>query len=440
MLGLMMAICLSVIYAYSSLFGVLNHISRAKEVRPTTVNAGPPPALLQQPFNVLIIGVDLRNGQQPGNDVNSDTLIVAHVDPLEQWASLLSIPRDTLATIPHSACGSATKINAAYACGYKNPQIYGRKIDPEDSAAALAADTVEDYLGITINYTAQVNFDGFQKLLDTIGGITIDVPRAILDAEYPTEDYGYMRLYIPAGLQHMDGKTALRYARTRHVDNDFGRAKRQQQVLQAILDTIKRQGILERFEATPQMLQVLSETIRTTLPLNDIGTLRGLAELAQNLHADRIQQFVLKPERNPDGSPNLLSDLSSTLEWDPAYIQRVVEQFQSSPDTAVGGAGIIQVQNGTQVRGLAAQLTSSLDMHGFKTVPAAEAPAKNIPLTVILDYTGQKTTARQLAQFLNIDERYIQDVSNQNPPPNVDVVVLLGRDYTASIDMQTLTH
>jgi polyisoprenyl-teichoic acid--peptidoglycan teichoic acid transferase len=343
---LMIVACLGTIYVYNSVFGVLNHISSAKDVRkdirPTAVNSEPPPTLLQAPFNVLVIGVDLRDGGQPVDDVNSDTLIVVRVHPLEQWASLLSIPRDTLVAMPHPVCSGATKINAVYACGYNNPHIYGQDIDPEDSAAALAADTVEEYLGITIDYTAQVNFDGFQKLIDTIGGITIDVPRTILDAEYPSEDYGYMRLYIPAGLQRMDSKTALRYARTRHVDNDFGRAKRQQQVLQATLDTLKRQGTLERFESIPQLLQVLNQSVRTTLPLNDIDMLRGLAELAQSLHTGRIQHFVLMPGLSPDGSPNLLSDLSSALEWNPAYVRHIVEEFQSPPSAAVGRPEVIQ--------------------------------------------------------------------------------------------------
>jgi LCP family protein required for cell wall assembly len=336
--------CLGGAYAYSNLSSALNRISSARDVRPTAIAASPPPAFLQSPFNVLVIGVDLRP-EQLEEGARSDTLIVVHVDPVERWASLLSIPRDTLVTIPAQKCGGRSKINDAYSCGYDNPSIYGTGSTSEDSGAALAADTVEDFLGITINYTVQVDFEGFKELIDTLDGITVDVPRAILDPEYPTEDLGYMRLYIPTGLQHMDGITALRYARTRHTDNDFGRAGRQQQVLQAILQVVKEQNLFQRFESAPRMLNVLSQNVRTTAPINDLGTLRNIARLAQNFDSDRIQQLVLRPEVNPDGSSSLLSDLSGPLEWDPDYIERIVQQLQSPPSATEATSTVIQGQN-----------------------------------------------------------------------------------------------
>ncbi|PLS82820.1 MAG: LytR family transcriptional regulator, partial [Chloroflexi bacterium] len=269
-------------YAYNRVSSALGQISSGEDVRPTTIAKGPPPALLQAPFNVLVIGVDLRPND-PTEGARSDTLIVVHIDPVQKWASMLSIPRDSLVKIPNDQCPNAagTKINAAYACGYRNPEIYGTGIDSEDAGAALAAETVEQFLGIKIPYTAQVDFNGFQKIVDTLGGVPVDVPRAILDAEYPTEDYGYMRLYIPAGLQRMDGTTALRYARTRHADNDFGRAQRQQQVLQAVLDEIKRQGIVSQISTATKLLDVASQYVRTNLRIDDASTLTGLANLAQ---------------------------------------------------------------------------------------------------------------------------------------------------------------
>src|SRR3712207_3170879 len=103
------------LYAYNTVFSALDRISSARDVRPVVADSGPPPELLQEPFNVLVIGVDLRDDQPPDDDVRSDTLIVAHVDPLERWVSLLSIPRDTRAAL-HAACEGDTKINGAYAC------------------------------------------------------------------------------------------------------------------------------------------------------------------------------------------------------------------------------------------------------------------------------------------------------------------------------------
>jgi LCP family protein required for cell wall assembly len=425
-------------YAYQRFASALNKISSAQDVRvqPTSNATAPTPELLQRPFNVLVIGVDMR--EDPADEgVRSDTLIVAHIDPLEKWAAMLSIPRDTVVNIPVDGC-SSQKINAAYACGYNNPKIYGNRSTPEDSGVALVADTVEDYLGITIDYTMQVDFNGFQQLVDAVGGITIDVPRAILDSEYPTENNGFMRLYYPTGLQRMNGVQALRYARTRHVDSDFGRAQRQQQVVQAALDEIKRRDMREKIEAAPKLLDALSESVRTTMPLNNISTLQGLAELAQNLSPDRVKRLVLKPETNPDGSNTLIGDYIN-VRWDPAYLRRMVHELQTppgAPNTAADKPVVVQVQNGTRQRGLASQVTTDLDTRGFKMATADDAPNREERNTLILDYTGNETAARQIAKLLNVDEQYIRDASNEPAPPNVDLVVRLGEDYQPVGDTQ----
>ena len=86
--------------------------------------------------------------------------------------------------------------------------------------------TLSEVTGYPIDYQVTVNFDGFRQIIDLVNGIDIDVPRDIVDKEYPTEDFGIEELFIPKGLQHMDGDVALKYARTRHADSDYGRAER----------------------------------------------------------------------------------------------------------------------------------------------------------------------------------------------------------------------
>ena len=437
-MALIAVLCVGAAYAYTRVSGAISQISSGEDVRPTDVVKQPTPALLQAPFNVLVIGVDLR-ANEPDEGARSDTLIVVHVDPVGKWATMLSIPRDSLVQIPNNACPNAdgTKINAAYSCGYRNPEIYGSGVDPADAGAALAAETVESFLNIKVNYTAQVDFNGFQKIVDAIGGVTVDVPKDILDAEYPTEDNGYMRLYIPAGLQRMDGITALRYARTRHADNDFGRAQRQQQVLQAVLDELKRQGVLSKIDAAPKLLDVASQYIRTTLHLNDISTLTGLASLGQELNSSRIQRLVLKPETDAEGQSNLCSDLSSAICWEPAYVAKIAQQLVVPPGEAVAAPAVVQVQNGTFIRGLAGQVTTDLDVQGFKTAAATDAPEKGIPNTLILNYTGRTDAVERLAKFLKVDATHIQTPEQGTAPPNIDIVVRLGDDYQPPMGAQT---
>ena len=149
----------------------------------------PTSGLLTRPFTVLLLGVDRRPNPEEG--VRSDTLILVRVDPQTRTASMLSIPRDSVAPIPHLGWA---KINAAYGYGYANATaLYGATTDPSAAGGALAAEAVEQFLGVTVDYIAQVDFRGFERLVDTVGGVLIDVPVPILDAEYPTENYGVER-------------------------------------------------------------------------------------------------------------------------------------------------------------------------------------------------------------------------------------------------------
>src|SRR5690606_19666139 len=128
------------------------------------------------------------------------------------------IPRDT--QIELDGIG-ITKINTAYYQGYLDPEgMYGAGVTQQQAGMARAAEKVEEFLGLRsqgtrVDYIAQVNFDGFASLVDALGGVTINVPQYILDEQYPTPDFGVMRVEFQPGPQRMDGATALIYARTR---------------------------------------------------------------------------------------------------------------------------------------------------------------------------------------------------------------------------------
>lgn len=415
-------------------FRTLSDITNVKDVRPQIVedqSQGPPPALLQQAFNVLLIGVDAREAN-PEDGARSDTLIVVHVDPINKWASMLSIPRDTFVHIPYRDDVAGGKITSAYSWGFSNPTIYGDGTRPDEAGAALAADTVEEFLGIKIDYTAQVNFQGFEQLVDAIDGITIDVPHTILDAEYPTEDYGYVRLLIEPGLQRMDGKTALQYARTRHADNDFGRAGRQQQVIQEAVRELRQRGLLQQVEALPGLLRAMQTSIKTTMPIDDLGTLRGLGTLAQEVGSERIMRFAINPSTVAlDENYDNMYD----IHWDHAAVAQIAKDFQQGPmpasTTTAPETATVQVQNGKGIKGLAGQVSLDLELAGFTVADPTDAPTDDNPNTLILDYTGKPEMRAKLAQFFNISPDNVRDMSaNKDAAPfGVDIVVLIGQDY-----------
>jgi LCP family protein required for cell wall assembly len=382
----------------------------------------PLPNALHDPFNVLLIGVDKRPNADDG--VRSDTLILVHLDPQAKWASMLSIPRDSVVIIPH--LGQA-KINAAYAYGYMNAAaVYGEGTEPDAGGGALVAETVEQFLNVRVDYTAQVDFHGFETLVDSVGGVVVDVPAPLLDAEYPTADYGVERVYIPAGLQVMSGRTALIYARSRHGSTDFDRGKRQQTVLRALLEQVRARGLLENVSTLPEWAEVLEQNIRTTLPVKDLGMLNGLATLARELQSDRIVQLSINPN-----DVAIDAEDGSDLYWNRGDLAALVTRWQAGPQAARAESGRVQVLNGAQVDGIAGKVSGFLRAQGFALADPGQA-SQIYQHSLIIDYSGRPQTRQRLADALGIDPRYIQAKPGPDAPPppyQTDIVLIVGQDY-----------
>lgn len=389
----------------------------------TTEESETLPEVLSVPFTVLLIGVDSREDVEEG--ARSDTLIVVYVNPQEGWASMLSIPRDSVTRIPH--LGQSNKVNFAYTYGYVNAEeLYGEKTDQNAAGGALAAETIENFLGLRIDYIAQVDFRGFEELIDLVGGITIDVSKPILDAEYPTENFGFERIYIPPGLQVMNGQTALRYARSRHSGTDFDRSRRQQQVLRAFLYEVQHRGLLEQVQLWPRFIESIEQHVGTTMPLGQPDILRGLARLAQNIRPDDVVQLSINPN-----DVAVIREVGSDIYWDQSDIEQLVTKLKLGP-SAKKDSALIQVQNGTNIAGIATRVTTMLLQQGFELAEATDAPDMYAH-TMIIDYQGEfPETRQQLAEILGIEDAYVYAAPPANAPPlpfNADMVVVLGQDY-----------
>ncbi len=408
--------------------------------------AHPTPDIVKEPFNVLLIGVDTREADLE-EGARSDTLIVVHVDPQNKWASMLSIPRDNCAPIPgKTAPGECDKINSAYSYGYKNPQ--NASVDPDESGASVARAAVNEYLGLNqrgqmIDYVVQVDFNGFKDIIDAIGGININVQRPLMDSLYPTDDgdYGVIRLYIPAGYQHMDGVTALRYARSRHTTTDYGRAERQQQVIEAILTALKEKGLLDQIGTLNELANQLHNTFRTNLPIDEISSLRALAGLASDLtQGGRISSYTLGPFDTVIGGKDAYTPL-----WAPEDIEARVDEWLMGPasisnNTSDGSAAPadpalkVEVLNGASINGLASEVTSFLEEHGYRVNQPSTASTV-YDESMIIDYGEHSAERRRLATLLGIKPKNIvsaDDSAELPSDPTTDLVLLLGRDYKES--------
>jgi LCP family protein required for cell wall assembly len=270
-----------------------NHPSGlGKSLMAPTPAATPPPLDSKQRINILLLGSD--NDQKfKQNALLSQTMIVVSIDPQTHQVTLLSLPRDLWVQIP----GQATaKIDLAYAEG----------------GAPLARATVERSFKIPIHYYAWVGLNGLVRLVDRVGGVDVDVLHPVLDDNYPNDftnnGYGTERVYLAAGPQHLDGRHALQYVRSRHGDllSDFGRSIRQQQVLLAIQ---QRTAGMDLVSVLPTFARDLNGHLKTDL---DLVRLTQLMLFMRGLHAGDVHQAFLTPyvhdAFSPDGQQILVAD------------------------------------------------------------------------------------------------------------------------------------
>ncbi|MBQ1336653.1 MAG: LCP family protein [Selenomonadaceae bacterium] len=223
---------------------------------------------------IMIMGVDERE-----DDVGrSDTLMVATIDPDRDKAALLSIPRDTRVKIQKHGYD---KINAAFAYGEEK----------------LAQQTVEDFLGINIDYYVIINTRSFVKIIDAIGGIDINVEKRMY-YEDPWDDDGGLLIDLMPGMQHMDGKTAVTYVRYRDEEGDIGRIERQQKFMKACMEQLTSPSILPKL---PTIIQEVMDSVKTNL------SMRQLLEFAGTLKS--AQKYGLRTEMVP-GRPLYIEGIS----------------------------------------------------------------------------------------------------------------------------------
>lgn len=230
-------------------------------------------------FTVLLMGLDGRPGEANAQ-CRTDTLMVISIDPVNSRIGILSIPRDTYVEVPGYA--GLRRINEA--CPLGNFYLPG-------NGPKLAMQTVQYNFGIRINDYIMVNFDTFTKIIDRIGGVDVQVERTINDPTYPDMYYGYDPFYIEAGFQHLDGATALKYARSRHGSDDIDRGRRQQQIIFAVRSKILSANMVD--DLLGQSLAIwndLEAGIDTGLSLEQLVR---LALYAKNIPSENIKSAVV---------------------------------------------------------------------------------------------------------------------------------------------------
>lgn len=206
-----------------------------------------------QPVNILILGTDGRASE--GFMSRTDSIMIIGVKPSQLRLSLFSIPRDIFIEVPGFG---PQRINTINLLAEQNQRGTG---------AALVMEAISQDFGIRLDRYVRLDFNGFVQLVDAVGGITLDVEHTIIDDQYPTESGGVEYIKFDMGVQQMDGKRALIYARTRHADDDYHRAVRQQQLISALF------AKLVNPLRWPAAIAALRSSVDTNLTIGDMFTL-----------------------------------------------------------------------------------------------------------------------------------------------------------------------
>ena len=273
-------------------------------------------------INILLLGSDTDEKFQGGYLAQTD--IVVTIDPTTKSVGMLSIPRDTW-------------LNAAGGKGMmKLDQVYFY------GGPALSEATIHQDFGIYIDYYAWVGLNGFIKVINTAGGVDIDVLHPITDDLYPDDTgnsqnaYAYKRLYLAPGPQHLDGPTALEYVRSRHADlvGDFGRSTRQQQVLNQLKTKLDNPDIIGKLS---ELAQDLNGFVKTDMHLTDVFKLMNLA---RTIDQNKINRLILDTNYSRVENLQTPSGTQSVVILNCDKVRQKIAQMFNLGDNAVCNTGI----------------------------------------------------------------------------------------------------
>ncbi|MEK7615140.1 MAG: LCP family protein [Patescibacteria group bacterium] len=389
--------------------------------------------------NILLMGI---GGEGHDGPQLTDTIIFASYQPSTGKIGLMSLPRDM--SVPISGYGYR-KVNHANAYG---------EVEKKGSGPKLASEVIGQVLNEPIEYYVRVDFDGFGKLIDDIGGVDVYVDRAFTDPTYPTpgREYdmcGYTEpetttkqevtappttptvvaptgpnyscrfetLTFQEGWKHMDGETALKFVRSRHGTNgegsDFARSARQQKVLLAIKNKVFSLSTFVNPARITRILETLQANIATNLSTSDI--LR-LAQAAKKLDESQITHHVIDASNDSPLYAAILNGayvlLPKNDDWKP--LQQIAEYIftpKESQERIAKTPGEkpkfvkVEIQNGTARTGLAFRASQLLDGQGFDVVKVGNAASREYSHTVIYDLTNgeRKNELKVLRDFFKAD-------------------------------------
>lgn len=405
-------------------------------------------------INIMIVGY---GGETHAGGYLADSIMVASFNP-KLWAvTMLSVPRDLYVYNPST--NIIGRINALFS------HTVGRKHE-FDTWAKVLSDKLEEMMGLTIPYYAMIDFAGFEKVVDTLGWITVDVPSTIHDVTYPNGNGWYMTVHIDSGVNLMDGATALQYARSRHSTSDFSRSLRQQLIIQWIIDKLKENG-LGNVSKIQKLYEDYTNMVYTNITLKEIIGIARYAVKVKHMFsfwytiecshaAYRYSSpacFLYTPDRDLfGGSAAIIPFWATAMQvWFYDYTKHFAFFVAHNQEYLIENQ-TIEVLNGIEKTyaktalkksdWFATQLAVKLKKYAFNVTNVENFTSTLTWTTVYVLGTGDyQYTVKTLKNFINIDEVITTpDPLMIQQYTGSDLLLVLGNSYIDQLVMKPFSY
>lgn len=341
--------------------------------------------------NILAVGYD--------SDINgasrADTIILISLDVDSKEAGLIFLPRDTYI---NSSKRKFTKLNSSH--------VYG--------GIELTQKTIEEMLNVDIDYFLETDFKGFEKIIDRLGGVNVNVSRHL---NY-VDKAGGLYINIPAGQQNLNGKEALQYVRYRDERGDIGRIERQQKFVDAVFAKVLSPAILTKI---PGIIKEVNDTINTNIPIQDITP---FINMAKEIDLNQIETKMLP------GRPEYINGISY---WVPDLKETkiMVDNLVRNKSYITNKDYQLTVLNGVGDSGAASNTAELLEKYGFQIDEIGNADNYNYEHSIIEYYSEEdQKTASQIAELLGGEAEFVE---NNETKINKNIKVIVGAGYKKSV-------
>lgn len=380
--------------------------------------------------NILLLG---RGGGRHDAPDLTDTMILASIDPVNNTAVMISIPRDLWITDPGHG---SMKINAAWETGEFG--YFGKVQTGSTNPAAIQAGfdevdkVVTSIFGVTINYNVILNFQAFKQAVDTVGGVTVNVPTDLYDPTMAWENHNNP-LLAKAGVQNFNGTQALIYVRSRETTSDFARSLRQRTVMLALKSKVDTLGTLSNPIKIAGLINAFGNNVATDLSLSDASRLYNIVK---NISDSNITSVGLSDAPNHFITTGSMKGQSIDLPTAGLNNYSAIQAFirtQLKDGHIIKENAKILVLNGTATAGLATKVGKALTSYGYTVVGMANAPTNGYDQTMVVDLTKGKDayTKHYLEQRFNLTA--INALPAQTINANgADFVIIIGGDEITS--------